>query len=682
MPPPVAEIRPKELTIHGDTRVDNYFWLREREDPEVLQYLEDENAHLKSVMAHTEALQEKLFKEITGRIKQDDNSVPYRLDDYFYYVRFEEGKEYPLHCRKFGSLDAAEAVMLDGPALAEGYEFFNLGGRAVSSGQNTLAYAVDTVGRRKYTIRFKNLETGETLPDMIPEVTGNMTWALDNKTLFYSKQHPESLRSYRIYRHEIGRPVSEDVLVYEEPDETFSCYVSKTKSKKYLVITSAQTLATEQRILEADDPTGAFRMFQPREHDHEYGVDHLGETFYVRTNDGATNFKLMKTPENGTFKDQWAEVIPHREDVLLESFELFNDFLVLEERKDGLIQIRIIPSDGSDEHYLDFGEPAYLSYIGMNMEPDTQVLRYIYTSMTTPNSTFDYDMVTREKTLLKQEEVVGDFDSANYVTERHHAAARDGAKVPISLVYRRDDGFPRDGTAPLLLHGYGSYGYSMDARFSSARLSLLDRGFVYAIAHIRGGQELGRQWYEDGKLLNKKNTFTDFIDCAEYLQRERYSSRDGMFAMGGSAGGLLMGAVMNMRPDLFHGIVAAVPWVDVITTMLDDTIPLTTSEYDEWGNPNDQEYYHYMLSYSPYDQVTAAAYPHVLVTTGLHDSQVQYWEPAKWVAKLRVLKTDNNRLLLRTNMGAGHGGATGRFKQFRETALEYAFVLDLAGIRE
>ena len=543
-----------------------------------------------------------------------------------------------------------------------------------------MAYAEDAQGRRIYTIRFKNLATGETLPDVIPEVTSNMTWANDNRTLFYAKQDLETLRSCRIYRHVLGTDPAEDVLVYEETDDTFSAHVLKTKSKRYIMIISSQTLSNEYRYLDAGDPTGAFTSFLPRERGHEYAVDHFENRFFIHTNHEAKNFRLMSTPLDRTGKEHWEEVIPHRPDVLLEGFEVFRDHLVLEERREGLVQIRVMPWDGSQEHYLEFAEPAYLAGTNVNLEFDTTVLRYGYTSMTTPSSIYDYDMVTREKTLLKQEEVLGEFDSADYRTERLHATAADGVRVPISLVYRK--GMERNGRNPLLLYGYGSYGHSLDAAFGSARLSLLDRGFVFAIAHVRGGEEMGRAWYEDGKLLKKKNTFTDFIACAEHLIEERYSSRDRLFAMGGSAGGLLMGAVVNLRPDLFKGVVAQVPFVDIVTTMLDPDIPLTTGEYDEWGNPNDKEYYQYMLSYSPYDNVAARDYPHMLVTTGLHDSQVQYWEPAKWVARLRAVKTDPNRLLLKTNMEAGHGGASGRFKRYREIALEYAFLLDLAGIGE
>jgi len=678
--PPTATTRPDTLETHGHPRIDNYYWLRERDDPDVIAYLEAENAYARSVMAHTKVLEDALYEEIVGRIKQDDASVPYRQDGFYYYQRYEEGKEYPIYCRKNGSVEADEEILLDVNALAEGHDYFAVSGREVSTDQPILAYAFDTVGRRLYTIRFKNLTTGAFYPEAIENVTGNMAWANDNRTLFYSKQDPVTLRWDQIYRHVLGTDPADDELVYEEPDETFYTFVFKTKSKDFLLIGSTQTLSSEYRYLDANTPAGAFMIIQPREPNHEYSVDHFGNYFYIRTNWAAKNFRLMRTPLIATEKGHWEEVLPHREDVLLESFEPFRKHLVVAERREGLVQLRIRPWDGSEEHYLDFGEPAYYAYTADNYEFDTPTLRYRYTSMTTPTSTFDYDMVTREKTLLKEDEVLGGFDKSNYVTERLYARARDGVRVPVSLVYRQ--GTPRDGTAPLLLYGYGAYGASMDPTFNAARLSLIDRGFVFAIAHIRGGEEMGRPWYEDGKLLNKKNTFTDFIDSAEHLIAEEYADPERVFAMGGSAGGLLMGAVVNMRPDLFKGVVAAVPFVDVVTTMLDDSIPLTTNEYDEWGNPNEKIYYDYILSYSPYDNVEAKAYPNLLVTAGLHDSQVQYWEPAKWVARLRALKTDDNRLLLKTNMDAGHSGATGRFKRYRETAFEYAFLLDLAGIHQ
>ena len=676
--PPQAKVLPTKLEKHGHQRIDNYYWLNKRDNPEVLAYLTAENEYAKAAMAHREGLEEALFEEIRGRIKQTDLSVPYKLDDYFYYTRFEEGKEYPLYCRKLRTLEADEELMLDVNVVAEGHEYCSVGGLAISFGQGILAYAVDTQGRRIYTIWFKDLGSGESLPDMIPEVTGNLAWANDDRTLFYSKQDPATLRSFQIYRHSLGTEGGQDELVYEETDETFSTSVLKTKSKRYLMITSHQTVSTEYRYLDANDPLGEFQVLVPRERDHEYDVDHYQDAFYIRTNFRAKNFRLMTTTVGKPGKEHWQEMIPHREDVLLESFELFQDYLVVEERKQGLIQLRVLPWKGGDEHYLDFGEPTYLAFLGENPEFDTPLLRFVYTSMTTPNSVFDYNMATREKTLLKQEEVLGGFDTTHYQTERLWASARDGMQVPISLVYRK--GLEKNGKNPLLLYGYGAYGASMDASFSSSRISLLDRGFVFAIAHVRGGEELGREWYERGKLLNKKNTFADFIDCAEYLLREGYTNQERLFAMGGSAGGLLMGAVVNMRPDLFKGVVAQVPFVDVVTTMLDSNIPLTTGEYDEWGDPNQKNYYQYILSYSPHDNVQAKAYPHLLVTAGLHDSQVQYWEPAKWVAKLRAIKTDENLVLLKTTMDAGHGGLSGRFRRFKELAFIYAFLLDLAGI--
>jgi len=678
--PPKAKAVPTGLEKHGHVRIDDYYWLRERDDPEVIAYLEAENAYTAAVTAHTEALQEALFQEMRGRIKEDDSSVPYLLDGYYYYTRYEEGKEYPIYARKRGSLDASEEIMLDVNERAGGHTFYAVGGIAVSFDNDVLAYTEDTVGRRIHTVRFKNLTTGEPLPDEITDATANIAWANDNRTMFYTRQDPTTLRWYRVYRHELGTDPSSDVIVYEEPDEEFSTFVFRTKSKAYLMIGSYQTVSTEYRFLDAHDPTGVFTVIQPRERDHEYDVDHYGDKFYIRTNWNAKNFRLMETPASAPGKESWSEIIPHREDVLLRGFEIFSTALVLSEREEGLVRLRVRPWEGRGEHYLDFGEPAYWAGIGVNPAFDTKLLRYNYTSLTTPNSVYDYDMLSREKTLRKREQVLGGFRSEDYVTERLWATAADGVRIPISLVYRR--GLEPAGTNPLLLYGYGSYGFSMDATFSSERLSLLERGFVFAIAHVRGGQEMGRWWYEDGKLLEKMNTFTDFISCAERLVAARYTSPNRLFAMGGSAGGLLMGAVANLRPDLFEGIVAQVPFVDLVTTMLDESIPLTTSEYDEWGNPNDRVYYDYMLSYSPYDNVEPRAYPNILVTAGLHDSQVQYWEPAKWVAKLRATKTDHHLLLLKTNLEAGHGGASGRFRRLKETALEYAFLLDLAGLVE
>ena len=672
---PVAKKVPRELEAHGDVREDPYYWLNQREDPEVIAYLEAENEYTRSVMAHTEKLQETLFEEIKGRLDPDDSSVPYRKDDFYYYYRFEEGKEYAIHCRKRGSLDADEEILANGNALSEGHEYFSLHVSGVSVDHNLLAYAIDTKGRRIYDIYFKTLGTGKLLDDVIGDVTGSVAWASDNQTVFYSKQHPETLRAHQVYRHRLGTNPADDVLVFEETDETFHVDVFKTKSKRFIMISSDQTLTSEYRFLPADEPDGDFRVLQPRERKHEYSASHFEDHFFILTNDDAVNFRLMKTPVNKPGKEHWEEVIPHRADVLLETFAMFRDYLVLVERHEGLRKIRIRPWDGSDEHYLEFDEPAYYAYLTQNVEFDTTLLRFAYTSMTVPRSTYDHDMKTRERTLLKQDKVLGDFDQSRYVTERLAVTAEHGVSVPISLVYRKDTEL--DGNAPLLLYGYGSYGISMEATFAAARLSLLDRGFVYAIAHIRGGEDLGRPWYDHGKLLEKKHTFTDFIACAEHLIAKGYADRKRLFASGGSAGGLLMGVVINLRPELFSGIVAEVPFVDVVTTMLDDTIPLTTGEYDEWGNPNDKKFYDYILSYSPYDNVEPKAYPNLLVTTGLHDSQVQYWEPAKWVAKLRAMKTDDNRLVMKTNMDAGHGGASGRFKRYRETALAYAFLLDL-----
>ena len=678
--PPVAAVRPTELERHGDVRTDDYYWLRERENPEVIEYLEAENAYTEAVMAHTGALQESLFEEIVGRIKEDDSSVPYLDNGYWNYSRYVEGSEYPIYARKKGSLDAAEEIVLDANVEAEGHEFFSARGLRVSPGNDVLAYSTDTVGRRKYTLRFRDLTTGEDLADVIPDITGNHAWAADNKTLFYTRQDPQTLRWHRIYRHVLGTDPAEDELVYEELDDEFSSYVYKTKSGDYLVIQSDQTLSSEARILEADDPDGEFRIFSPREADHEYSIDHVGDRFIVRTNSDARNFRLMETALDATERSSWKELIPHRDDVYLQSFEVFDDHLVVVERSNGLRQMRIRPWSGEGEHYLDFGEPTYTAWVDDNHDMGSGVLRYGYTSLTTPVSIYDYDMSSREKTLLKRDEVVGDFDPANYVTERLMAPARDGVEVPVSIVYRK--GLEKNGGNPLLQYGYGSYGASMDASFRSYRLSLLDRGFVYAIAHIRGGQEMGRHWYEDGKLMKKMNTFTDFVDVGAFLIEQGYTSPEHLYAMGGSAGGLLMGAVTNLAPEQYNGIISHVAFVDVVTTMLDESIPLTSSEWDEWGDPREKAAYEYMLSYSPYDQLEAKAYPHILMTTGLHDSQVQYWEPAKYVAKLRSLKTDDNRLLLKTNMEAGHGGATGRFKQHRETALDYAFLLDLEGIDE
>ncbi len=678
--PPVAEKAAKEFHEFGGTRVDDYYWLKERDNPKVVAYLEAENEYLEAVMKPTEKLQEKLYEEIVGRIKQTDMSVPYRENGYYYYSRFEEGKEYPVYCRKKDSLEATEEVLIDAAAMAEGKPFFSVVGLEVSPDNSLLAYAVDTVSRRLYRQRFKDLKSGQDLADEIPDTLGMVAWANDNRTVFYTQKNATTLRPYKIMKHRLGTPPSQDEEVYVEQDETFNAYVFNSKSKRLIFIASDSTLSTECRFLDAADPDGTFRIVEPRRRDHEYRVEHFGDTLYIRTNDGAKNFRLMETPLKTPGEASWKEVIPHRDDVLLEGFEVFNDYLVAEEREAGLTQLRIIRWKDRTEHRLDFGEPTYMASIGVNPEFDTAWLRYNYSSLTTPNSTYDYNMDTRERKLMKQQEVLGGFRSEDYRSERVQAYAADGVKVPISLVYKK--GIEKNGDNPLLEYGYGSYGASMDPYFDSSAISLLDRGFIYALVHIRGGSEMGRTWYEDGKLLKKKNTFSDFIACAEYLIAEKYTRPEKLFAAGGSAGGLLMGAVVNMRPDLFRGVIAEVPYVDVITTMLDPSIPLTTGEYDEWGNPNVKEYYDYMLSYSPYDNVEAKDYPAMLVTTGLHDSQVQYWEPAKWVAKLRALKTGKNPLLLYTNMEAGHGGASGRFSRYRETALQFAFLLQLCGIKE
>ncbi len=676
---PRAEKKPFELTFHGDTRIDNYYWLRERENPEVIKYLEEENTYLDEELKNVKPLQDNLYKEITARIKQTDISVPYKYNGYWYFNRYEKGKEYPVYCRKMESMEAPEEIMLNVNEMAKGFKYFHVAGASVSPDNKMIAYGVDTVSRRMYTLYFKNLETGEILSDVISKFSGALAWSNDNKTVFYARKDEDTLRSYQICRHELGTGTEKDVLIFEEKDETYSCSVHKTKSKKYIMLGSYAKMSSEYQILEADNPLGQFRIFHPREKNHEYDVNHYEDKFYIVTNQDAKNFRLMESGLQNTNKENWKELIPHREDVMLEGIDIFKDYLVVSERKDGLAKIRVINwNSQKEEHYLDFGEEAYLAYTSVNPEFDTRILRYGYTSLTTPNSVFDYDLSTREKTLLKQEEVIGSFNADDYETKRLYAAAGDGTLIPISLVYKK--GLNKTGKNPLLLYGYGSYGITIDPAFSSVRLSLLDRGFVFAIAHIRGSQIYGRQWYEDGKLLKKINTFTDFNDCANFLIREKYTSPQHLYAIGGSAGGLLMGAIINMKPKLYHGIIAAVPFVDVVTTMLDESIPLTTGEYDEWGDPRIKEYYDYIKSYSPYDNVKAQDYPNMMVTTGLHDSQVQYWEPAKWVAKLRDMKTDNNLLVMHCNMETGHSGASGRFERHKDTSREYAFLLMLEGI--
>ena len=686
MPSPSAPRRPHRLEKHGDVRVDDYYWLRDREDPEVRACLDAENAWVRGELAHTEALQEELFEEIKGRIKQTDMSVPYREGAYLYHRRYEDGREYPVYCRRAlgaGGEQGEEKVLLDVNAVAEGHAFCEVGSRRVSPDGRLLAYAVDTVGRRRYGVRFRDLDAGRELPDLIPDVTANLAWAAGNDAVFYARQDPETLRPYQILRHRLGDDPRNDRIVYEEPDAEFSCAVWRSRSRRYVLIGSFQTRTTELHYLEAADPEAEPAVFLPRERGHEYEIDHFRGRFYIRTNAGARNFRLMETDEARPGRAHWRELLPHREEVLLEGFALFRDHLVAAERRAGLAVLRVKPWSGPGEHEVAFDEPAYAAGLGVNVEPDTATLRFHYSSMVTPESVYDYDMASRARTLRKREEVLGGYDPARYETLRLHATASDGVRVPISLVRRQTpagEGQPTGEPPPLLLYGYGSYGISMDAAFRSPRLSLLDRGFAYAIAHVRGGEELGRRWYDDGKLQKKKNTFTDFIACAEHLAAAGHAAPERLFAMGGSAGGLLMGAVINMRPDLFHGVVAQVPFVDVLTTMLDESIPLTTGEYDEWGNPNEPGDYEYIRSYSPYDNMEPVAWPHLLVMTGLHDSQVQYWEPAKWVARRRAMQSgDGRRLLLKTNMEAGHGGASGRYRRYRELALQYAFLLDLAG---
>lgn len=683
MTPPVAKRVPHALEDHGQTREDPYYWMRsdDRSDPEVLAHLAAENAYAEQELAPLAGFRESLFEEIVARIPKDDVSVPYHLDGYWYYRRDEEGKEYPIYCRRAGTMEADEQIILDANAEAEGHDYYSAKGLSTSVNGELLAYGEDLVSRRIYTLKFRNLETGEHLADEIPGTSGNAVWALDNQTVFYVKKEEGTLREYQAWRHVLGTPATDDVMVYEEEDAEFFLGISRSRSRDYVLIGSYQTLSHEYRYVDAREPTSEAVVFLPREEAHEYDIDHYDGRFYVRTNWQARDFRLMSAEASASAdKGAWREEIPSRDGVFLIGFELFRDHLVVSERREGIARLNVIPwADRAAAHEVAFDESAYYSSIGTNSEVDTTTLRLDYTSMTTPWSVFDYDMNGRELTLKKRARVEGEFDQAAYVTTRIAVPARDGTEVPVSIVHRRD--LDRAQPQPLLLYGYGAYGYSMDPTFSSTRLSLLDRGFIFAIAHIRGGQELGRAWYEDGRLLNKRHTFEDFIDCGAYLAAEGWTAADRLFAHGGSAGGLLVGAVANMRPDLFRGIVADVPFVDVVTTMLDESIPLTTFEYDEWGNPNDREYYDYMMSYSPYDNVTAQDYPNMLVITGLHDSQVQYWEPMKWVARLREVKTDDNRLLFAVNMEAGHGGASGRFRRHKETALIYAFLLDLVGVR-
>ncbi len=680
--PPVAVKVPKILEKHHHKRVDNYFWMNERDTPAVINHLKSENDYYEQMTDHTKDFQKKLFEEMKGRIKEDDASVPFKNNGYWYYTRFEVGKDYPIKCRKKKSLDSEEIIVFDNNEMAKGHSYFSQASYSVSEDNKVAAFGIDTVSRRQYTIQFKNLETNRLFPEKIENTTGQAIWANDNKTVYYSRKDKETLRSNQIFKHVLGTDPSEDELVFQEDDETFYTYVYKTKSKKFIVIGSDSTLTSEFRFASAKNGSSDFKILQKRTRGLEYSIAHYGDYFYILTNkDNATNFKLMKTGERKTSVDHWEEVIPHRDTVLLEDIEIFKNFLVVEERSEGLAKINIKRWDGTEDYYLPFDNETYSAYATTNIEFDTDILRYAYNALSTPSSVLEFNMVTREKTVLKEQEVLGGkFDKENYKMERIWASAEDGTKIPVSIVYHKNTVL--DGNAPLLQYAYGSYGSTIDPSFSVIRFSLLDRGFIYAIAHIRGGEYLGRKWYEDGKLLNKMNTFTDFIAVSKHLINKKYTSTSHLYAYGGSAGGLLMGVIINRAPELYNGVIAAVPFVDVVTTMLDDTIPLTTGEYDEWGNPNDREFYEYMKSYSPYDNIFAKAYPTLLVTTGYHDSQVQYWEPAKWVAKLREYNTSNNPIMFHCNMDAGHGGASGRFEALKEVAEEYAFLLDLECITE
>ena len=677
---PIAKKVPQELTIHNDVRIDNYYWLNDKNNPEVIDYLNAENAYTKQMTLHTQEFQKSLFEEMKGRIKEDDSSVPYKLNGYWYLTKYEAGRDYPIYVRKKKTLEAEEELLFDCNDMAKGLSYFNLGGISISPDNTLAAFSTDTVSRRQYTIQIKNLITGEIYSDKILNTTGSATWANDDKTLFYSMKDEVTLRSHKIFKHKLYSDSKTDIEVFHETDESFNTFVYKSKSKKYLIIGSSSTLSSEYRFLDADAPDGRFNIFQERTKKLEYSIAHYNGSFYIISNkDDATNFKISKTSEKTTGKENWQDVIPHRASVLIEDIEIFKDYLVVNEREHGLNKLRIISWNKEEDYYLPFNSETYTTYIGNNPDFESDMLRYGYNSLTSPSSVIDYNLKTKQSEIKKELEVLGGtFKKENYESQRIWATASDGVKIPISLVYKK--GMALDGSNPLLQYAYGSYGSTIDPSFSSIRLSLLDRGFIYAISHVRGSEYLGRKWYECGKLLTKKNTFTDFIACSKYLIQEKYTSNQHLYAYGGSAGGLLMGAIININPELYHGVLAAVPFVDVVTTMLDDTIPLTTGEYDEWGNPNELRYYNYMKSYSPYDNVEEKDYPNMLVTTGLHDSQVQYWEPAKWVAKLRDMKTDSNKLLLHTDMDSGHGGASGRFESLKEVALEYAFLLDLEGI--
>ncbi|MEP7144649.1 MAG: S9 family peptidase [Ferruginibacter sp.] len=682
---PIAVRKPKELSAHGDTRIDNYYWMNDyfKKGPDsnkVVAYLAAENKYYNTMMYAGKQLQEKLYTEMKARIKEKDESVPVFKNGYYYYSRQVEGKDYFVYCRKKESLNAAEEVLLDVNAMAEGHNYYSATGFSISPDNKLMAFGIDTLSRREYKLYIKNLETGVTYNDEIHGTEGGPVWANDNKTIFYTAKNPVTLLSEKIKKHILGTNADKDKVVYEEKDPSNYIGVGKTKSDKFILIVSKATLSSEVRWIDANKPGDAFEIFLPRMKEVLYEVDHANDRFYIRTNLHAKNFKIVTCAEDKKDTAYWKDLVAHNDSILVSGFDLFKNFLAINERKGGLTQVHIMNTQNNSSHYLPFEEAAYIANISASPDYNTDVMRFNYTSLTTPASVYDYNMVSREKKLMKQQEVVGGYDPEAYETLRLFATAKDGARIPISIVYKK--GFKKDGGAPLLLYAYGSYGISTDPYFSSIRLSLLNRGFAFAMAHIRGGQELGRYWYEEGKMMKKKNSFTDFIDCAEFLIANKYTSSKHLYANGGSAGGLLMGAIVNMRPDLWNGVIAAVPFVDVVTTMSDPSIPLTTNEYDEWGNPADQQSYEYMKSYSPYDNVEKKAYPNMLVTTGLHDSQVQYFEPAKWVAKLRAIKTDQNKLFLYTNMEAGHGGASGRFKPLKDKAREYVFLLALEGIVE
>ncbi|MFN3326476.1 MAG: S9 family peptidase [Bryobacteraceae bacterium] len=675
---PRAKVVSKEISVHGDTRIDNYFWLREKSNPDVIAYLQAENRYTEAVLKSTEKLQEQLYREIRGRVKETDESVPYRRVRYFYYTRTEEGKQYPIYCRKAESLDAPEQVLLDENELAAGQPYFRIGALAVSPNQELLAYSTDTAGDESYTVFVKNLKTGELLADRVENTYYSLEWANDNETLFYNVIDPVTKRPYKLFRHKLGTQASDDVLVFHEPDEAFTLSLVKTRSREYLILELESATTSEARYLRADEPESEFVVFEPRRHEIEYDLTHHGEHFYFRINDSGKNFRLVRVPVSEPVREKWEEVLPHRAGVLLQSVNPFRRHLVLVEREKGLRRLNIRNLESGESHFVQFPEPAYTVSLAENPEFETTVLRFHYTSLITPPSVFDYDMDTRTRDLKKQTEVLGGYDPSRYQSERIFATAPDGTKIPMSLVYRK--GLALDGRNPTLLYGYGAYGITIEPSFSSERLSLIDRGFVYAIAHIRGGSDLGKLWHESGRMLHKTNSFTDFIACAEHLIAAKYTSKDRLAVMGGSAGGLLMGAVVNLRPDLFHAVIAKVPFVDVLNTMLDASLPLTVGEYEEWGDPNEKPYYDYIKSYSPYDNVQKKAYPHMLVTAGLNDPRVSYWEPAKWVARLRAVKQDENLLLLKTNMGAGHFGASGRYERMKETAFDYAFLLHVMGM--